>query len=408
MKKKLMRLVSCFMAVATLLGTMGFGAAAASAKNRLNQDYNVFIDAMDYLGYNIEDYRKTNIWLIGSILQEPYATTGITYGTGSKGIEKVVDSTTVSGYAPDLKHFKRKGFVCASFVSYVYLNYLPNVAGYDTSALAEAMEGRNYETVSSWYKATEQLVKKGLATKIKKKSQLEVGDIVFVDKDKTINDHVSVYIGKRRGYHSVIHCGNKRGPDFCNFALFKYFDDMDFAYAVRLKFPLKTEVSLSCTNCTYDGKVKKPTLKVTDAAGKTIDKKYYDVTYPSGRKNIGTYPVRVDFKGKYTGSRTVKFTISPKKSSVKTIKGGKKNFTVTWGTNSSSSGYQVKYSTNKSLKKATTVTYKGKDVKTAKISGLKSKTKYYVKVRGYRSVKVNGKWCKLYSSWSGTKNITTK
>ncbi len=34
--------------------------------------------------------------------------------------------------------------------------------------------------------------------------------------------------------------------------------------------------------------------------------------------------------------------------------------------------------------------------------------KYYVRVRTYKTVKINGKATKIYSSWSKTKYVTTK
>ena len=43
-----------------------------------------------------------------------------------------------------------------------------------------------------------------------------------------------------------------------------------------------------------------------------------------------------------------------------------------------------------------------------KISKLKAKKKYYVRVRTYKTVKVNGKNTKIYSSWSKAKTVKTK
>ena len=41
---------------------------------------------------------------------------------------------TSTGLAPDIAGFESNGLCCASFVSYVYYNYLPNIAGIDTSS----------------------------------------------------------------------------------------------------------------------------------------------------------------------------------------------------------------------------------------------------------------------------------
>ncbi|MDD6620781.1 MAG: hypothetical protein PUE75_06810 [Eubacteriales bacterium] len=42
------------------------------------------------------------------------------------------------------------------------------------------------------------------------------------------------------------------------------------------------------------------------------------------------------------------------------------------------------------------------------IKNLKSKKKYYVRIRTYKNVKLNGKTVKVYSSWSKVKSVKTK
>lgn len=98
-------------------------------------------------------------------------------------------------------------------------------------------------------------------------------------------------------------------------------------------------------------------------------------------------------------------TVKPKKTSIKKLSKGKKKFTVTWSKISGVKGYQIQYSTDKKFKKnnkSVTVT-KQKTTK-ATVKNLKSKKKYYVRVRTYKTV--NGK--KVYSSWSKVKSVKTK
>lgn len=98
-------------------------------------------------------------------------------------------------------------------------------------------------------------------------------------------------------------------------------------------------------------------------------------------------------------------TVKPKKMSIKKLSKGKKKFTVTWAKVSGVKGYQIQYSSNKKFKKnnkSVTVT-KQKTTK-ATVKKLKSKKKYYVRVRTYKTV--NGK--KIYSSWSKVKSVKTK
>lgn len=98
-------------------------------------------------------------------------------------------------------------------------------------------------------------------------------------------------------------------------------------------------------------------------------------------------------------------TAKPKKTSIKKLSKGKKKFTVTWAKVSGVKGYQIQYSSDKKFKKnnkSVTVT-KQKTTK-ATVKKLKSKKKYYVRVRTYKTV--NGK--KIYSSWSKVKSVKTK
>lgn len=81
-------------------------------------------------------------------------------------------------------------------------------------------------------------------------------------------------------------------------------------------------------------------------------------------------------------------TVKPKKTSIKKLSKGKKKFTVTWAKVSGVKGYQIQYSTDKKFKKnnkSVTVT-KQKTTK-ATVKKLKSKKKYYVRVRTYKTVK---------------------
>lgn len=98
-------------------------------------------------------------------------------------------------------------------------------------------------------------------------------------------------------------------------------------------------------------------------------------------------------------------TVKPKKTSIKKLSKGKKKFTVTWAKVSGVKGYQIQYSSDKKFKKnnkSVTVT-KQKTTK-ATVKKLKSKKKYYVRVRTYKTL--NGK--KIYSSWSKVKSVKTK
>lgn len=168
-------------------------------------------------------------------------------------------------------------------------------------------------------------------------------------------------------------------------------------------------VKLSKTSYTYDGKAKKPTVTVKDSNGKTINKKYYKVSY-SNNKNVGQATVKVTFTDKYKGTVLKKtFNIVPKGTKISKVKAGSKSFTVTWKKQKTqTTGYQIQYSTSSKFKNAETVTVKKNTTTSSKVQKLKAKKKYYVRVRTYKTVKVNGKSKKIYSAWSETKTVTTK
>ncbi len=168
-------------------------------------------------------------------------------------------------------------------------------------------------------------------------------------------------------------------------------------------------ISLSTTSYTYDGKVKKPKVTAKNNKGKTIPAKYYTVKYSKGRKNVGKYTVKVTFKGKYKGSKSKTFTIKPKATAISSMSATAKGFKVTYKKQATqTTGYQIMYSTSSKYSSSKTVTVTKNKTTSKTVSGLAAHKKYYAKVRTYKTVKVNGKSTKIYSSWSKSKNATTK
>lgn len=84
------------------------------------------------------------------------------------------------------------------------------------------------------------------------------------------------------------------------------------AKSVSKIYKIKT-VKLSTTKYKYNKKVRTPGVTVKDSAGRTLKKNTdYTVSYAKGRKKVGTYKVKVTFKGKYSGSKTLTFKIVKK------------------------------------------------------------------------------------------------
>ena len=174
--------------------------------------------------------------------------------------------------------------------------------------------------------------------------------------------------------------------------------------------PKASSIKLKATSLTYNGKVRTPKVIVKDRTGKTLVKNTdYTVSYAKGRKYVGKYAVKITFKGKYSGTKTLYFTIKPKATSISSLKVGSKKFTVKWKKQATqTTGYQVQYSASSKFSKAKTVTVGKNTTVSKKISKLSGKKKYYVRVRTYKTVKINGKSIRIYSGWSKAKAVTTK
>lgn len=171
----------------------------------------------------------------------------------------------------------------------------------------------------------------------------------------------------------------------------------------------KARISGIKTSYKYTGKVKKPVPVVELNDKKLVKDTDYTVKY-SSNKNVGKAKVVITGKGDYTGTVTKTFKILPKGTSVKSLKKAKKAIVVSWKKQSAKmsksriTGYQIQVATNpKFTRGKKTVSVKGYGKVSKKISKLKGKKKYYVRIRTYKVVKGT----KYYSAWSKAKTVTT-
>ena len=161
---------------------------------------------------------------------------------------------------------------------------------------------------------------------------------------------------------------------------------------------------------TWTGKALKQS-PVVKLSGKTLKKGTdYTVTYKNN-KNVGKATVIITGKGNYTGKITKAFKINPKGTTLSEVTKAKKAATVKWKKQTKKmsasriTGYQVQVATNKAFTKGKKmVTIKGYKKTSKKITGLKAKKKYYVRVRTFKTV--NG--AKYYSPWSKTGTVKTR
>ena len=99
----------------------------------------------------------------------------------------------------------------------------------------------------------------------------------------------------------------------------------------------------------------------------------------------------------------------PKGTNLSKVIAKKKSFLAKWKKQSAqTSGYELQYATNAKFKGAKIKTVKKKKTTSIAVKKLKPKKKYYVRVRTYKTAKINGKSTKLYSNWSKAKTVKVK
>ena len=181
----------------------------------------------------------------------------------------------------------------------------------------------------------------------------------------------------------------------------KYGVTVHFSNPTSLK---KCTVTLSGTSLIYNGKAQKPSVTVKNGAAKLILGTDYTISYKNN-KAVGKAYVTIKGTGAYKDAVTRTFKIVPKGTSISSLSGKSKGFTVKWKKQSTqTTGYQIQYSLSSTFKSSSTVTVKGTGTLKKTIFGLKKGKKYYVRIRTYKTVSGT----KYYSSWSKAKTVKTK
>ena len=158
---------------------------------------------------------------------------------------------------------------------------------------------------------------------------------------------------------------------------------------------------LSTKTYTYNGKAKTPKVTVFDSKGKQISSSNYTVKYLNN-KNVGVATVYVVFKGNYSETKKLQFTIIPASTAIQKANSPlKTGIYVQWKKVGNITGYEVQVSASSSFAVGKKNRLKQNYFKLKK---LKSKKIYYVRVRTYKVV--NGK--PYYSLWSKTSKLRIK
>ncbi len=146
----------------------------------------------------------------------------------------------------------------------------------------------------------------------------------------------------------------------------------------------------------------KITYKTSDKKVAVVDRKGKVTIKGTG---IATITIKATASGYNDKTLKVTVKVSPSKASapsLKTLRGRK--LKVSWKKDSRATGYQVQYCTSRAFKKGVkTITITKNKTVTKTIPKLARGKRYYVRVRAYKSVKVNKKTQKLYGAWSSVK-----
>ena len=142
----------------------------------------------------------------------------------------------------------------------------------------------------------------------------------------------------------------------------------------------------------------------SSATSAAIDSLGAGYTYKFRIRSYSGFSAR-KFYGAY--SDVYQTATKPKKPTVTSVSTKSKSILLKWnGVNCT--GYELQYSTNKSMKNAQTVKLSSSAV-SKRIKNLKKGKRYYIRIRAYKEYKSSSdKLCKCSSLWSTKKNIVCK
>lgn len=157
---------------------------------------------------------------------------------------------------------------------------------------------------------------------------------------------------------------------------------------------------------TYNGRNQAP--KVTVAKLNLVpmtEGRDYRVNYPASSKYVGTYETSVAGLGAFSGVKKLKYRILPQKTGITKLYRGSRKFTARWSKRTAQvTGYQLSYATRSNFSNGKTVTLTRNYTTKRTVKKLKRRTRYYVRVRTYKTVKGT----RYYSSWSSVKSVKTR
>ncbi len=215
------------------------GGSYYDYKTPMDMEDNVFMDSLIYTGYRVDKQRADGLmwqYILASKKNRHHLNPNAKYSWLSK-ISYDYDGGS-SGYEtnaegkPDIAFYEKGDLVCASYVGYVYQNYLPNVVGIDTSIMKRPRDyGWSDVLADGWYEVGKMWVKQGYSEfipfaqgkssfgclKITPEKSIPIGSLMVTtdgNKPSDYASHVSIYAGYKYGYNWVFQVGSDNGPEF--------------------------------------------------------------------------------------------------------------------------------------------------------------------------------------------------
>ena len=160
--------------------------------------------------------------------------------------------------------------------------------------------------------------------------------------------------------------------------------------------------SLDYSSVVYDNHQLSPNVNVVDSSGKSLVKNVdYVYSLPLGRRSVGIYNYDITYFGNYKGTSRLLLFIYPQSPIFNKIILRKTGAELCWNKISAQcDGYEIQYSTvSNFMSDNRYVTVNNKNAKSLKLQNLKSKTRYYFRIRSFKNVTESNVF---YSQWSRT------
>lgn len=158
--------------------------------------------------------------------------------------------------------------------------------------------------------------------------------------------------------------------------------------------------SLDYSSVVYDNHQFSPNVNVVDSSGKSLVQNVdYVYSLPLGRRSVGIYNYDITYFGNYKGTSRLLLFIYPQSPIFNKIILRKTGAELCWNKISAQcDGYEIQYSTvSDFMSDNHYMTVNNKNAKSLKLQNLKSKTRYYFRIRSFKNVTESNIF---YSQWS--------